>query len=315
MTAREKLSKIIDYHLRESKKNDHDVAARIGCSERYVEEFRTGKRVPDGHQWKKLCSMINRALWSSQALHKDAMQEQQDERDQLVRAIQRNGHTTRQPNGSVVTNFGDKLVAAATTAVEPKVKQVTASAPTPEQTVVQATAPTRRSYPAQPPGARSREAQWERYEYAKNLMRLRPAIDARGEDGLIFLVKQRFGCGIGDSTIQQIRSELEKERIDREVNARVEAIRKGVEPSKSAPVPAAAPAPEPPLVVAPDPLPTAAASNADSDVQAGVELILGAIPNLQRLTITVNEAGEASVDYDVKRVQVTTVSGKLTVRR
>ncbi len=50
-------------------------------------------------------------------------------------------------------------------------------------------------------------------------------------------------------------------------------------------------------------------------VEAAVELILGAVPNLRTFTIAVDDSGEASVDYTVREVVVRETGGSLKVRR
>ena len=57
------------------------------------------------------------------------------------------------------------------------------------------------------------------------------------------------------------------------------------------------------------------APTSDEDIQTAVGLILDAIPGLQTFTISVDEHGEASVDYQIRKVKIETVGGSMKVQR
>jgi hypothetical protein len=52
--------------------------------------------------------------------------------------------------------------------------------------------------------------------------------------------------------------------------------------------------------------------SARADFQAAIELLLAAVPDLERLTVTVDEDGEAMVDYEKRVVQ--TLKGAFAVK-
>lgn len=297
-TARQRLGEVISFALKESGKGDHDVSHRVGVSTREVESWRAGTATPNNLQWKKLCQMISRSLWQHAATQKEAMRELEEERDATVRALQRNGHAMKTSSGQVVTNFGDKLVAAVIAKPEPPAAESPAVATGVARRV--------RQYATLPPGAKQPDNVLERREFARSILMQRPAITSRGDDGLIELVRKRFGVGMSDVEVRRIREEVERDAIEREVRAKISQ-----EQLHQAPPPAVAPTPPP----APVPVVTVTAAVNDADVSAGVELIVGAVPGLQEMTIRVDDAGVVTVNYDVRKVQVTKVSAQLTVRR
>lgn len=296
-TARQKFGEVLAFHFVKQHKSDRDVSDRCGVPIRDVERWRAGELVPDRAQWKRACQLVSRSLFGVSALHGDALKEQEDEREQAVRQLRaNNGHRTTS-NGVAVTNFGDKLVEAAI--VIPEVRVAEPSQPTPVAETQ------RKPYPSQPPGARTLDAISERREYARSILMQRPKIPFRGPDGLKELLLKRFGVCIAEAECLRLREELNNDRIEREVASRL-ALQSVV--SKQ-------PVPDRPPPVAPPAAPVITASVNDAEVSAGVELIIGAIPGLMEMTIKVDDAGVASVDYSVRKVQVTTVSSQLTVRR
>lgn len=320
-TARQKLAEIIRHHIKESGKNDREVSARVGVPIREVERWKDGTLVPTGHQWKKLCHMVSRALQTYMPVHRDALREQENDHDMTLRSLQRNGHSQRLSDGKVVTNFGDKLVEAVTAAAAPPPQIEQAPLPSQNDTTGQDQQmdKPRRTYTAPPPGSRSLEAMVERRAFARSILLQRPAIPSRGEDGLIKLVQTRFGIGISEYEINKLKLDMERERLEakaRDLERPAPATGQQVVAAAQtagftvADVKDIAAAVGRQVPVAPPPAP-ALSPGSPSDVQAGVELILSAIPNLLTLTIRVDDKGEASVEYDVKA----TVSNKLTVRR
>jgi hypothetical protein len=250
----------------------------------WSQRWRQGALVPDRMEWKKLCGMVARGLWSFQGLHGEALVEQDEDRQAQLRSLRRNGNGHTTGNGTaVVTNFGDKLVAAI--AAPAPIRVVEPPQPTPEP---DDPAP---DHYSRPPGWRQHDKRQERYDRALEIVRSRPSISTRGPDGLIALIQKEFGVGLSDESIGAVREQVARERAA--------AI-----PPPTAPPPTP---PGPPLVA------TAAVN--DADVSAGVELIIGAIPGLQQMTIAIDDQGVASVSYSVRRVEITTISSSLTVRR
>lgn len=285
MTARKKLGDAIAFHLKKMGHDDRAVSSRIGVNVRDVERFRTGELVPDRHQWKRLCSQVAKQLYSIAGLHSDALREQDEEREASVRALRRNGHA-QEVNGMAVTNFGDKILAAVTVPapMRPVVEE-------PEEPL---TAQSSDHY-SRPVGWRSVDQRQERFDRAVEIVRARPKISTRGPDGLIAILQKEFGVGLSDENIGSIRELVAREHVARD--AVVQAAARDA--SRTAPA-----APE-----------VVTAKVRESDVSAGVELIIGAIPGLQEMTISVDDQGVASVNYSVRRVEITTVSSSLTVRR
>lgn len=297
-TPRQKLGSVIAFHLSKQSKRDHDVAVRCGVADKVVEQWRSGSAVPDRQQWKKLCGLVARSLYDCTSTYNDALRDQDAERDSIVQGLRRNGHN-QVIGGKVVTNFGDKLIEAATVAAVPvaPVSVVEAKA--------EDASSSKRRYtprPARPARATMPEAIAERMEFARSILMQRPKISSRGEDGLIALLQKRFGVGLSDGNLTRLRDEVLRDSVARE-------IRSHAQPALS--VQAAQPVTHP----ATDPSPVATKQVNDVDVSAGVELIVGAIPGLQSMTITIGDDGVASVSWDVRQVQVTTVSSSLTVRR
>ncbi|HEY4057079.1 MAG TPA: hypothetical protein VGM39_10750 [Kofleriaceae bacterium] len=137
----------------------------------------------------------------------------------------------------------------------------------------------------EPPAQKNHGNLHRRMEHAKRILRTRPSINVSGKDGLSEEMLRVFGIGISGDTVRELRKAIAVE---------------------TAPV-----TPEPPPAKAP-PTPTKAA-----DLQAAVDLILAAVPNLSSLTIVVDESGEASADYKVREqvVEVRETAGSLKARR
>lgn len=298
-TARKKLGEVITFHLRQRSMDDRSASDRCGVSVKIVENWKSGEVVPSGSEWKRLCQLVSKGLFGAAGLHHDALKEQDEERDAMVRRLQHNGHTTTSVNGAVVTNFGDKLVQSQASRPEPT--------PAPDD-VADAIVPVkeRKNYPVHPVGTRMASAVHERREYARSILIQRPKISFRGPDGLRELLVKRYGAGIAEPEYKRLLEEIETERVERVISARLAAVQQET-PARVRPVML------PPPQVKEVPVETPPVK--DADVSAGVELIIGAIPGLQEMTIKIDDAGVASVSYSVRKVQVTTVSSSLTVRR
>ena len=304
-TARDKLGEVITFHLRQTGKSDHSIADRCGVSIQVLYTWRSGRVVPNGGEWKRLCQMVSRGLFGSSGLYKDALAEQDKEREMAVRALQRNGHTTT-INGAAVTNFGDKLVESRVMATASQDQ----SAETTASVNGQSASKLRRD-----PGWRSVAAVQERREFAAQILRERPAAPYMGPDGVHEMMLRKFGAGISSNDFTRIRDAIQREVIEREVCAKLGVAPVKAAPQQLTPDPSARALPAQPVDAAASIAAESTRRVNDADVSAGVELIIGAIPGLTEMVITVDEAGVASVRYDVRKVEVTTVSSSLTVRR
>lgn len=144
------------------------------------------------------------------------------------------------------------------------------------------------------PPSQSQSAREERRRFVKGLILQRPGIRVGGEDGLQVLVRQRFKIGIDPRIVPEIRREIANEHKHAD-----------------APVPEQLPLVTP--VKAPTQISVGSEPNPE-DLAAGVELMLGAVPGLQQLTITIRENGEVVIEYKIKKIEVQTVDGSLTLR-
>lgn len=134
----------------------------------------------------------------------------------------------------------------------------------------------------------------ERRRYAKGIILQRPGIKIGGADGLQVLLRQRFKIGINPKIIPEIRREIANEHKHADVQ-----------------IPEHIPLETP---KAPVQVSSSHGTHNPKDLAASVELILGAVPGLQQLTITVQESGEVSIEYKIKKIEVQTVDGSLTLR-
>jgi len=298
--ARKKLAETINFRLDERGMSNRQISERIGASVSEVEKMRDGTLVLDRMKWKRLCGMVARSLFAVQHLYNDALKEQEEERDMVVNGLRRNNGFQQRTSSGAMTNFGDKLVAAGVIDEPRKEPDVTDEKKA------------RKAMPQFPPGAMTDERIAERRAYARDIIRQRPAISGFGDDGLQAILRKRFGVGISPEQVTLLKEEeVKRENYERDIRAKIAA-----EAVASARPTAPAPLPEterPASSIETPPVSTRAIN--DADVSAAVEIIIGAIPGLQTLTIEVNEAGEASVSYEVRKIQVQTVKASLTVKR
>lgn len=323
-TARQQLGEVITFRLSQQRRTDRDVANRCGVSTSDVERFRAGTLVPEPKTWKRMCEMIARSLYGDSALYTAARAEQEGERELATRGLQRMNPTRNgaPPPTNVATNLGDKLREVK---LEPAVpapdartvnpgQAVTYHAPAPEPdlrptpTMKQlGVAPRGRArdgrvlLPTRPDGSMSADKRAERITFARSILLQRPAIPLNGEDGLLSMMRKRFGIGLDPETIQTLRRQLDDERREAEVRAKLEAER------GQTPAPAAVPAP-PPIQAAPaaSPAPVPATpprAVSEDNIATAVGLIVAEVPGLRRMTIEVNDAGEASYTYEVREVR------------
>lgn len=177
--------------------------------------------------------------------------------------------------------------------IAPKLEVALAPKPEPPKLVVVPPAPVEAAKPVERKTARTRMAKKRpgslnpaavagRRAFIADYYRANPSASIQsGMDALA----EKFGMSVPFKTARDIREEV---------------TRGALPPTQAPPVKAAPPRPAP---------------SQPGDIQAAVDLILAAVPNLRSLTISVDDAGVASVDYKVREVVVRETGGTLTVRR
>lgn len=215
------------------------------------------------------------------------------------------------------TNLGDKLIASSGRGSQPTISvQPDARTVNPGQAVTyHAVPPTkitagetlgvsktgvdaagRARMPDRPPGSMTRIATQERMEWARLQLRSRPRMPINGPDGLLVLLRKRFGIGLDPNVCIRIKQE-----VHAELSMLPPAVPAGITPAM---------APPPVKVTA-----EVTAPNPSDDLEAAVQLVLGAVPGLRTFTINVDDQGVASVDYTTREVRVVESAGSLKVRK
>lgn len=329
-TARVKLAEVLAFHFKERHFTSHYISTKCRTTPANVEGWASGAILPDGNEWEQLHRKVSHDFARYTDLWRAARTEAQRERDIATRALSR--------------PLGPKLVAAG---VVPAPTPAAVPDPAPEPDPPRAAGPLspgryarahidigiepptglasdgRALSPPRPPGSMSREQVATREEYVRSILQQRPHARSGGPDGIVALVRQTFKVGIDPSTVERIRSELERERLETEVRAKIAAEAKTSAAAPAAPIgepmplppPSSPPTFMPPPTFSPPPIPAPAQTLPWSpDEQAlgeAVGLILGEIPELRSMTITVSDTGEASYTYEVRTVR----TGGGTVRR
>lgn len=340
---RKHLGEVIAY-LREQRGHNHRMVSRVcGMPLATVEAMERGEHVPTYDQWNKLKRAVNRTLAHYGDLYRLACEERDTE--QAANAaketnVQNNGAPRHAPHSpSIGTNLGSKLgtlianeTAAAHSSADAKEAALDAhgygggdKAPGPitglavPSATVQAapvdkpkrdTANLRESLAKLPDGWKARDQIERRKAFALEQLRLRPGIRTTGADSLDTLLQRTFGVGLSASAVAELRAQVERERIE----AERQRIRAEVLTEVAAPAPAPEPKPERVIEQLPHER-TGTGEVSEDDLAAAVDLVLHAIPGLQTFTITVDEHGVASVDYQIRKVVVTTAGGSLKVPR
>lgn len=333
-SARQRLGEVIRYYREDRDLSVRAVASRAKVAAGLVEDWEAGKAIPNSDEWKALCRGVNRALNAHQDLYARARKEAEDEA--RARAEQR---STMRPDTKINTALGDKLAKitdhtppppkpqpAPTLAVvpdppsEPEAKAPSKSLASADlgQPVRGLAADGRKLPPVRPAGSDTTDARTRRKAFVRELLAAFPDKRTTGADSVVALVRKTFGIGISPESVDEIREELKRERLTAEVTAEV-LKRTGQQPIAPGAA-ASAPAPNPPPLPAAVGLPVEALSGATGEQHAGdletaVQLVLEALPGLQTFTISVDENGEASVDYQIRKVKVETVGGSIKVKR
>lgn len=145
-----------------------------------------------------------------------------------------------------------------------------------------------------PPGSKSKAAAAERATFARGLFMQRPYMPNGGRDGMHQALRDRFGISLNGETLDAIRNEV----LASQGRPAVDVQRGGGvrDAETGAPIARAGSAAQIGMADIP--------RKPTSDVHTAIELLIAAIPNLRTLTITVDDAGEAAVDFTVREVRV-----------
>lgn len=314
--ARKRFAQVVDFLIRDRKLTADYVARRCRVSVHELDRWRNGASVPGPNEWEQLRRKVCHEFGTYNELWRQARTELDAERKLASAALQRSHVVT--DNGvskSAVTNLGEKIRAA----VEPAISAAAITPPVPEAMIrvdprsataqlavrdpVRHTRDGRILQPERPDGSMSADSRAQRRQFAKGILLQRPSIPAVGYDGLVKLVRDRFGVGIDPGTVRELRSEISFEAREKLLRSEVgiatpaDAVGHAVQASVAS---------EP--AVASEPVRT-------DELSTAIELVMSAVPGLQSLTLTIDEHGEATVDYKVREVKVQTTDGSIKVRR
>lgn len=296
--ARQRLGQLIEHYMNERDIDDRRVARTCSASPADVERWRKGEVVPSPDQWSKLKRSVNHAFGRFADLYQRARKEAEDEsRDRAKQAMR--------PDTKINGALGEQL-AKITEHTPPPPRPAPAPAlvvvpnPEPEPARARAYKPRRQL----PPGAMTDEAIARRRDFVRQLIEQRPKIRACGADSVQEALLGTFGVSMASEDIERIREEVQRSKIREEVRAEI--------------LVAPEPTPEPTAKAVVEAIVAHEAQQAEmrpGDVEAAVSLIIEALPGLQTFTIAVDEHGEASFDYQIRKVKIETVGGSGKVKR
>lgn len=285
-TARQRLGEAIQKNLAAQRRNDRDVGDRCGCSPSDVARFRAGTLVPEQRVWRRMCEMVAKALFSYQSVYRDAMAEQEAEKELMLRGLR--SHQVR----SAAMPATPDQPAATVTALAPV-------QPDPEPTAEgedRRAKDGRRMYPSRPLGSMSTQQVELRRNYVRKVLRTRPHRKSEGPDGVVTEVREVFGVGISPAEVEAIRREVARE-FDRQAELPEQHATNPPGPIATAPD-----------TQAPVPLPR------EAEITAAVAIVVETVPGLRSMTIEVDPAtGDATYRYEVQAV--TTGGGSVTAVR
>lgn len=333
-SQRKKLGNVIKHFREQRGWNQRRMSDVTSTPVATIEAWERGEAVPDGNAWRGLKGAVNRAFGAYTGTYHAALLEQeaadkaakekkeQQKMNQRMPLVSSLGPKIESALGSVpqapVIDLSKVRSSSLPSADQPPKLHAVKSEPAPEPTqrtpAVPHTAEERRAsdgrrlMPDRPPGSMRHEAIQVRMDWARQQFRIRPAMPMRGPDGILALMRNRFGVGLDPYTISEIKAEVQAE-IGR------------LPPSAP---PGFVPKSEPPIaateVVTPTPPPTERqampkVASEGENISAAVSLILDSVPHLKTFTITVDETGEASCSYTVREVRVIESGGSIKVRR
>lgn len=328
-TARVELGEVLRFHREQRGLKPRRVADMLGCSVEAVANYESGLIVPEGKHWDKYKAIVDRRLVAFNELRFRALNESRAEREQIISSMEHrqmatsnltNGHSkpheqplTHRPLASIKiqeppdartvkpgaeVGYHNEPPPARKLHAKPEALAARGIAAKPSDT------PTvkRGGRSGFPPGAMTAGNCAAREEWARLQFRHRPRMPIGGPDGLIAMMKQRFGVGIGSDTAKQIKDEINAELA-------------GLPPAVPAGV-LGAPDPKPvPTIEKPAPIAHVVRETRERDIGAAVQLVLDAIPNLSAFKIEVDDTGEASISYTVREVKIVETGGTMKVRR
>lgn len=294
-TARAQLAEAIAFTFKERQLNHHEVCRRCQVSVQDIGRWLDGSLVPAPQPWGQL-----RSRWSTFSQYQEtwerARKEEQQERE-FIKAGLTNGHRIVHPAPAVATNLGDKIREVHPPAMHggaPHVRPPSAREDLGLPPTTERDRGGRVMLPPRPDGSNSAESRKLREDFARDMLRARPDARATGNDSVLTAVRRTFGVGITPATIEAIRREVRVERL----HATPTVI---VQPPIDPPGPPIQP---------PPPIASRVDQVNESDVAAGVEMIVSSIPGLRQLVIEVGDNGQASYTYEVRTVR----TGRGTVR-
>lgn len=323
--ARQRLGEVLKFYREDRQITVRDVSRRAKVAVGLVEKWESGEQLPNREEWKALCHGINRALNTFNDLYLRAREEADTEARERAQTNMKEQKPVN-PTTKINTALGDKLahvqIAAAPMSDARTVKPghaVPHEPPLipirlvqndePEPTMATETDP-RKLQAVRPRGSHEPSQIARRKAYVRELLVQRPKIRTQGADSVVEAVRKAFGIGISPETVDEIREELQHERIKSEILRDLPPPAPPTLPGMAAQlaehVTSAAP------IIPPAPK---ANDNPEADLNAAVSMILDAIPNLQTFTIAIDEHGEASIDYQIRKVKIETVGGSFKVKR
>jgi hypothetical protein len=261
------LGRAIAYYREARKWDTRRVANATSAPQSTVEDWEAGRDVPSFSQWASLKGAVHHSLNRHSELYQRARKEQ--------------GFETQDPVPTRLTSVGE-AIAAALPVVDQKTSQTLLD-------VVPAGGladppPTTRKQRTNAGGDRSTASRLVRIEWARAQLKLRPHMPAQGPDGLVTLMRERFGVGLEYETLAALKREVKG--TEPEAMQRTRGVT-DLQPSQ--------------LDLA-------------GTFEAATQMVLEAVPNLASFTITVDaDTGEAKVDYSVRQVTVVERSGSIKV--
>lgn len=335
-TARQTLGEVLRFHREQRSLTIRRVADMTGNGSRAVENFEAGHVVPDGKAWDKYTGIVNKRLRAYSELRQRALAEADADRALIIKSMeQRNMATATSPNGPTGTNGHNHSKPTPPLAHKPFSGLVGVALPEPAPDARTVNPGREVAYHAAPPkldpappvsrddhterstrtklalaklprGWKSAEQKNKRRAFALELIRQRPGIRTHGADSLHEALVQTFGVGLGEPTIDELREQVRREKECEHVPVAQAAPLKPAPVQESISVTHSPGMPKPPPSNPHDP---------QAEIATAVSLVLEAIPNLRTFTISVDDQGEASVDYTMREVKVIETGGSLKVKR
>lgn len=330
-SSRKRLGGVIQFHRERRSLTPRRVADMCGVSVEAVGNWEAGHVVPDGKAWDKLKGIVNKRLVSYAELRQRALAEEKEERERIIKSMEHGKMVTNGTNG---TPAKQSQRPPAPLAHKPFSGLVDVFPPPESKPDAQSEAvPKKGAMPDRPPGSMKRGAIDERSAWARLQFRARPRMPINGPDGLLEMLRKRFGVGLDPDTCNRIKAEVHEElkllpparpagidlgpppiRLKPTAAAVQEAIAAGRIPAPVAQTPAAVTPSSPGIKAAPGPLPGGQLVNTD-DIEAAVQLVIGAVAGLRTFSISIDDNGEASVNYTVRETRIHETSGSIKVRR